>query len=245
MDITSVVGAVALVGLVVGGAISGALPAFFINEHGLVIVLGGTGAAMLLNTPIDDLKRAAASLKVFWRGGHYPPAPSVVVSVTALAEQVHKRGAAAFQDADQKAVQGYLRRAAMLAVQYNDPDLVESILTSEINVAFDRHNEVVNVFRTAAILAPMFGLLGTLIGIVSVLKQISNPETVGGAMAIAMTTAFYGISLANVFCVPVAGKLRLRGIEEHKAKVIVAEGVVLMMRGTIPLVIERKLQAHL
>lgn len=245
MDITSVIGAIALIGLVVGGAISGALPAFFINEHGLVIVFGGTGAAMLLNTPIDDLKRAVKALKVFWRGETFPPPAAVVASVTALAEQVHKQGAAALQQADQKAVQGYLRRAAMIAVQYNDPDLVESILEGEINVAFDRHNEVVNVFRTAAILAPMFGLLGTLIGIVSVLKQISNPETVGGAMAVAMTTAFYGISLANVFCVPVAGKLRLRGLEEHKAKVMVAEGVVMMMRGTIPLVIERKLQAHI
>jgi chemotaxis protein MotA len=133
----------------------------------------------------------------------------------------------------------------MVAVEYNDPELVKSILEGEINTSFDRHNEVINVFRTAAILAPMFGLLGTLIGIVSVLKQISNPETVGGAMAVAMTTAFYGISLANMFCVPVAGKLRIRNLEELRAKSMVADGVVMMMRGTIPLVIERKLQAYL
>lgn len=245
MDITSVVGLGTLLTLVVWGAVSGELPAFFINAHGLVIVFGGTAAAMLLNTPTDDLKRAVFSLRVFWRGEHYPPPRSVVTTVTALAEQVHKRGAAALQEADPQAVRGFLRRAAMLAVEYNDPDLVQAILEGEINTSFDRHNEVVNVYRTATILAPMFGLLGTLIGIVSVLKQISNPETVGGAMAVAMTTAFYGISLANIFCVPVAGKLRIRGLEEHKAKVMVAEGVVMMMRGTIPLVIERKLQAHL
>ncbi len=245
MDIASVAGLATLVILVVAGAVTGQLPAFFINAHGLVIVFGGTGAAMLLNTPTRDLRAAASSLRVFWRGEHYPPPLSVVKTVTALAEQVHKRGAAALQEADSKAVQGYLRRAAMVAVEYNDPDLVQSILESELNVSFDRHNEVVNVFRTGAILAPMFGLLGTLIGIVSVLKQISNPETVGGAMAVAMTTAFYGISVANVFCVPVAGKLRIRGLEEHKAKSMVADGVVMMMRGTIPLVIERKLQTYL
>ena len=93
-------------------------------------------------------------------------------------------------------------------------------------------------------LAPMFGLLGTLIGIVSVLRDLANPASVGASMAVAMTTAFYGISLANIFCVPVAGKLRSRNIEELQAKTMVAEGIVMMLRGTVPLVIERKLRSY-
>ena len=106
-------------------------------------------------------------------------------------------------------------------------------------------NEIANVYRTMGILAPMFGLLGTLIGIISVLKQLSDPESVGPAMGVAITSAFYGILLANMVCVPIAGKIRARIWLRVKLKSMILEGILEIMKGSIPLVVERRLQAYL
>ncbi|MEE8424541.1 MAG: MotA/TolQ/ExbB proton channel family protein, partial [Elusimicrobiota bacterium] len=87
------------------------------------------------------------------------------------------------------------------------------------------------------------GLIGTLIGIVQVLQQIADPSKVGPAMAIAITSAFYGIVLANIVFIPIAGKMRVRLWEKVKVKAMVIEGVTGMMKGTVPLVLERRLQS--
>ncbi|MDE2314215.1 MAG: MotA/TolQ/ExbB proton channel family protein [Elusimicrobia bacterium] len=245
MDITTLIGYGAIAGMVVIGAVTGSLPAVFLNWHGLGIVVGGTICAILVNTPFPLLWEALAALRLIWRDRRYPPKRQIAASVIALSEQMHARGVAAFQEADSRAIGGYLGYATKTALEYNDPNLVDEVLNHEIDQAYDRQNEVVNVFRTMSVLAPMFGLLGTLIGIVQVLRQISNPGQVGEAMAVAITTAFYGISLANAFCLPIAGKLRLRYLEEMQAKRMVADGVVMMLRRVIPSVIERKLKSYL
>ena len=91
----------------------------------------------------------------------------------------------------------------------------------------------------------MFGLLGTLIGIIGVLSDISNAERVGPAMAVAITSAFYGIFLANMVCVPVAGKIRSRIWMEVRMKAMILDGVLEIMKGSIPIVVERRLQSYM
>jgi chemotaxis protein MotA len=244
MDLTTVVGIGVMAALVSAGVLTGQLPVFFLNWHGMIIVLGGSAGALLLSTPLPEIMEAIRSLGVVFRGRRVLPGPQIVTQVTELAEGFRDRGSAALRAADPDAVGGFLARAAVLAAELNDPDMVKTILESEINSVFDRRNEIVNVYRTLAVLAPMFGLLGTLIGIVSVLKDLSNPDSIGRAMGVAMTTAFYGIGMANVVCVPIAGKLRLRNMEELRARSLVCEGVVMMMRGSVPVVIRRRLSAE-
>jgi chemotaxis protein MotA len=244
MDMTTLVGFGAVVAIAWLAMLGGGVPAAFLNWHGVVIVIGGVGSAMLINTPMRYILQAIGSMRLVIGGGRYQNMRATISAVVALAEQVQARGTSAFQDADASAAGGFLNHAAQAAIEYNNADLVDQILTNEIDQAFDHQNEVVNVFRTMGVLAPMFGLVGTLVGIVEVLRQIANPEQVGTAMAVALTTAFYGILLANIFCVPVAGKLRIRFWEELQAKTIIKEGVVMMMRGTVPLIIERKLQSY-
>ncbi|MFA6318734.1 MAG: hypothetical protein WC943_15100, partial [Elusimicrobiota bacterium] len=133
MDITTLLGFAAMAGGVVLGASSGQLPVTFLNWHGLFIVLGGTGAAMLVNTPLKYLFDALrASLLLF--GGHRPYYPRAVLEAAVdLAGRVQSRGSAAFQEADPGVAGGYLMRAAQAAVEYNDADLVEGMLQTEID----------------------------------------------------------------------------------------------------------------
>jgi chemotaxis protein MotA len=247
MDLTTIVGFAALGAGIGLAAFVGALPAVFLDWHGLGIVVGGTAIAMLINSPFEHLLQAVSSVGRLFGGGNrgYRDLRRTVKAVVTLAERAQANRLAALQEVDAAEVDGYLRHAAQLALEYNDPEKVYRVLDNEIDQNFDRQNEVVNVFRTAGILAPMFGLLGTLIGIVQVLRLIASPEEVGPAMAVAVTTAFYGIFMANALCIPIAGKLRVRYREELLAKTIVKDGIVAILKGTVPIVIERDLSSYL
>lgn len=244
MEFTSVLGAGVLGGLIILGAVTGQLPAFFLNAHGLVIVLGGSFGALIFGTPIRELRLALQAAGRAWRTQRLEERDAIEASVT-LAESFRRKGAAAWREADARVLEGLLARAAEVAVIHNEPKIVEDILIAEANADYDRETESANVFRTLGILAPMFGLLGTLIGIVSVLREISNPESVGKAMAVALTTAFYGISLANMVCVPIAGLIRLKSMRKLRARSLICEGVVSALRTEAPASIRSRLEARL
>ncbi len=245
MELTSIIGLGAILILTAIGLATGGLPAVFINWHGIGIVIGGTFCALMINTPMDILLRTGASLTDLFSADPYIDRLGIMDAVMSLAQDIQSRGMSAFQNVNKAVASGYLAYAAQIAVEYNNPEILRQVLENEIIQNSDLQNEAVNVFRTAGILAPMFGLLGTLIGIVEVLRQIANPAQVGSAMAVAITTAFYGIAMANVFCVPIAGKLRIRYWRETQAKSMILEGVYEILQRTPAVIISRKLKSYL
>lgn len=245
MELTSIIGLGAILILTAIGLATGGLPAVFINWHGIGIVLGGTFCALMINTPLDILLRTGSSVTDLISADPYVDRIALVDAIMTLAQEVQSRGINAFNNVNKTVAAGYLAYAAQIAVEYNNPETLRQVLENEIIQNSDLQNEAVNVFRTAGILAPMFGLLGTLIGIVEVLRQIANPAQVGSAMAVAITTAFYGIATANVFCVPIAGKLRIRYWRETQAKTMILEGVSEILQRTPAVIISRKLKSYL
>ncbi len=244
MDLASVVGALGCIALLALGVVTGEVSAVFLNAHGLIIVVGGTFVAMLINTPSQYLKDSVMACVNMFRHDAYGDPGELVPILVRLSEQVQQGGLQALRAADTKAAGGFLLAASTTALEYNNPDFVRKVLETEVNNQVDRANEVINIIRTAGVVSPMFGLIGTLLGIIKVLQNISKPELVGPAMAVAITSAFYGIIIANVIAIPVAGKLRMRLWEEIKMKAMVVEGVVGMMQGVVPLVLERRLMAY-
>ena len=244
MDFTTLFGALAMAALLARGAVTGEISSAFLNWHGLGLVLGGTAAAILINTPGRYVLKAFKAMFSLIETSPYARPERATAALVALAAQAQGRGSAALRDVDPRAAGGFLAHAAQIAREHNDPAFVREVLEADIDQAYDVENETANVFRSMGVLSPMFGLVGTLIGIVNVLKELSNPELVGGAMAVAITSAFYGILLANVVCVPVAGKLRIRSLQALKTKTVVLEGVLLIMQGAVPAVVETKLQAY-
>lgn len=245
MDWTTILGVAGGGTLVVLGALTGALGSIFLNWHGILIVFGGTAVAMLINTPLPYVRETFGAVLSLLRPDPYDDPGKLVPVLVRLAEQVQVRGLGALREADPKMANGFIAEAATTALEYNNPDFVRRVLESEVNNKVDRQNEIINVIRTAGVVSPMFGLIGTLIGIVEVLKVIKDQDKVGPAMAVAITTAFYGIISANLLCVPVAGKLRMRLWEEIKVRAMVIEAIVSMMQGTVPLVLERRLQSFM
>jgi len=245
MDFSTILGLAAFVVLLFVGVETKQLSSSMVNLHGIYVVLGGCSVAMLLNTPLRYLIRALTELKRLVLHEDADAMDKLIPIITNLAEQCRIKGLSALKDADPAIAKGFLNRAAMAALEYNDYNFVKQVMEQEINQVAEDTNEIANVYRTMSVLMPMFGLLGTLIGIIGVLRDLSNPENVGPAMGVAITSAFYGIFMANMVCVPIAGKIRARIWMEVKIKSMILDGVLEIMKGSIPIVVERRLQAYL
>ena len=122
-------------------------------------------------------------------------------------------------------------------------EIVRNNLIKEIRFSRDRHAQVANVFRSAAAYAPIFGLLGTLVGVVQVLMTLTDPKTIGASMAIAMTATFYGIFSANFLFLPIAAKLNVFSQEEVFLEELIIEGVQCIQQNEVPALTMRKLQS--
>lgn len=232
--------------LVIGaGVFMGELSSSLINLHAVLVVMGGGLAAMLFNTPLDYMVKAVTELRYVMFTDESKTIRDIIPVMGQLAEQCRARGLMALKDADVKVADGFLARVATAALEYNDTGFVKQVTTKEINQYAEEMNEIANVYRTFGLLSPMFGLLGTLIGIISVLKQLSDPESVGPAMAVAISSAFYGIFFANMVCVPIAGKIRSRIWLNVKLYSMILDGVLEIMKGSMPMVVERRLQSYL
>lgn len=245
MDICTVLGVAAFGGLIFLGVSTNQLTSSLVNPHGVFVVLGGTLVAMLINTPLRYIVRSVTELRALMLDDETIHLQRALPVLVGLAEQCRMRGLSALKDADKMVADGFLARVANAALEYNDSSFVKEVIEQEINQVADDMNEIANVYRTMGILSPMFGLLGTLIGIIGVLRQLSDPESVGPAMGVAITSAFYGILFANIVCVPVAGKIRARIWMKVKLKTMILEGILEIMKGSIPIVVERRLQTYL
>jgi len=190
------------------------------------LVVGGCLAATLIGTPgglFFEAIRAAFGL--FFKPRSIATSEAIKV-VTDLAEKARRVGNLAIENDGQGVGDGFLQLAIDACLATSDEKMAREIVSQKIRQIHIRHTETANVFRTMSVLFPMFGLIGTIIGIVTVLQNISNPKNVGPAMGVALSTAFFGILFSNLVCLPVAVKLRFRSGDELLIKELIAEGVL-------------------
>lgn len=244
MTIFGILGAISLItlGIAEGGAVSA-----FMNLHGILLVIGGTLCSTMVNSSFKEIKDTFKAGFFLFRKPHYIQAEQIIPIVSALATKSRQQGIFSLQDEGKDiGDDGFFAHAIDVCLTTNDELLARVTLEKEINQVRVRHREVGNIFRTAGLLSPMFGLLGTLIGIIGVLRNISDPEKVGPEMAVAISSAFYGILIANLVCVPGAGKLRTRSMEELLSKEMMVEGLCdVIFSSRIPIIIEMRLLSYL
>ncbi|WP_250160290.1 motility protein A [Clostridiisalibacter paucivorans] len=133
----------------------------------------------------------------------------------------------------------------MLIVDGTDPELVRNILETELIFTEERHGEGQGIFETMGTFAPAFGMIGTLIGLINMLKELEDPSTVGPNMSVALITTFYGAVLANLIFLPVANKLKGRSKKELAKKEMMVEGLLSIQAGENPRIIEEKLKTFI
>jgi len=244
MDIATLAGIIAGASfIVVGILLSGSLSSFY-DAPSIMIVMGGTLASTLIAYPLNKVIGIInVSRNLFFTkdmNSQY-----VITRIIELANIARKEGLLALEEAASNLNDPFLQKGVLLIVDGTDPELVRNIMETEISFVEERHKQGQGIFETMGSLAPAYGMIGTLIGLINMLLALDDPDMLGPNMSVALITTFYGSVLANFLFIPMANKLKQRSGQELLYKGIMLEGLLSIQAGENPRIIEEKLKAFL
>lgn len=247
MDIATIVGIIAGVALI-GTALQlgGGIPTF-VDLPSLMIVLGGTTAATLINFPLKQILSVMKVIPKLIKTGENDAgdALSIIRQFIQLSVIVRKEGHLALETEAQNVTHNFMRKGLMLVADGVDAEALNGILALQNLAVRQRHKIGQEIFKAIGRWSPAFGIIGTLIGLVTMLGSMDDPKTIGPKMAIALLTTFYGALIANLIALPMAGKLKQRTDQEILTNLVVAEGLKGLQMGLNPRLLEEKLKAFL
>jgi len=247
MDFMTIIGLVAGAGVIYFVMATGGILHMLFDPVAIVLVFGGTLSSTLIAYPWKVIRQAPKALRMVL----FPPRHAgedlreIVSTMTGLAEKAKRNGMASLEEEIPGIENEFMAQGVQMLVDGLDEEVVRSQLEKEMVYARQRQAKQAGIFRTMATLSPIFGLLGTLIGVVQVLRNLSDPTSMGRAMAIAITTTFYGIFAANFLFLPVAIKLNEQSEHDGMARELIADGILAIHQGEIPLMVRKRLTAFL
>lgn len=242
MDLATVSGLVLATIAIIGSILYGSPLTIFIDVPSIAVVGGGLVASTLIKWPIEAVKM---SLTVFLKSIFYSASDpkAMIEEIQKLAETARRESVFALEKVPVE--DKFLKKAVTLAADNRPPEVITSILSLEIAAMEERHAKGAEIFEGMGADGPAFGMIGTLIGLVQMLQNMSDPSAIGPAMAVALLTTFYGSVVANVFTIPVASKLKQRSKQESTKMNIIVAGVLGIVAGENPRVIREKLDSFL
>ncbi len=224
MDLTTVLGIGLGFVLISLSILDGSSLSTFIDVPSMLVVLGGTLAAVLVQFPAKQVFSIIALIGVAFRGRE-SQARELIHEVVEFAKKARREGLLAMEQEVAEHPNEFLRKGVQLVVDGTEPELVRSIMEIDLAAHEERHALGQEVLRAVGAYAPAFGMLGTVIGLIQMLAQLDDPEAIGPGMALALITTFYGVVLANLVFLPMAGKLRFRSQQERLERELIIEGV--------------------
>jgi len=242
MDLATLIGLVGIALVLVGAIVSGGDLGLFINPPSLIIVIGGTLAATVIRV---SLKQFLGSFKVGLKAVLHKSEPpeKLIEEAVGLANVARKEGILALEN--QEISDPFLKKGVSMCIDGHPPEVVQQMLSKDINLTIERHDIGVNMFKAIGDYAPAMGMIGTLIGLVQMLANMEDPKTIGPAMAIALLTTLYGAVIANGFALPISEKLKGISAEERLNKHLILESISSIQAGTNPRVMEQLLMTYL
>lgn len=249
MDLASIIGLIACISFMFIGIVTGdqgfAALGNFYDFTSILVTFGGSFSSVLVMT--GSIPEYIANLKSI---GLIMKRPSLnegeaIKNIIDLSNVARKEGLLALEEAANGIEDEFLKKGILLIVDGTDPELVRNILETELNCVEDRHKAVIGFWENLATMGPAWGMIGTLIGLINMLKLLSDPSSIGPQMAIALVTTFYGSVLCNWIATPVATKLKANNGLEIMMKNVMVEGLLSIQAGENPRVIEEKLKSFL
>lgn len=242
MDIASLTGIVAGLGLIMSAILMGGDFSLFVNIPGIMIVVGGTLSATLLTFPLNDVLSAfKAAVFVFSSKQDNPN--DMVFTMIELCKITRKEGLVGLSRT--KTDHAFIAKACMLISDGAEESIITETLTIEIDAMKERHFIVQDVFTKMNAYAPAFGMIGTLIGLVQMLANLADPASVGPAMGVALLTTFYGAVLAFMIFGPIAGKLKAITAKEVMNLQIIFDGASSITQDANPRMVYEKLSSYI
>lgn len=244
MDIATILGVVTGFSLMIAAIMMGGGIDWFINIPSIMIVFGGTFGVTLINFPLNSVIGVMGILRnaIF----HKETSPTdLIKNLVEFSRVARREGILALQSLIKQVNDPFLVKGINLAIDGLEPQVIGDIMEIELEQLENRHKYGAEVFTAMGTFAPAMGMLGTLIGLVQMLMQMDDPSSIGPAMAVALLTTFYGVVLANLVCLPVAGKLKNRSSQEILLKQLMTEGIKAIQSGDNPRIVEQKLLAFI
>lgn len=230
--------------ILIGMTLEGGKVAQILQPTAAIIVLGGTLGAVMLQFPLATLLAAARQLLKVFLGGS-PSGESALKQLVDFANKARRNGIVSL-DKELAAVDDpYMRQALTLAIDGTDPVELRKIMQLELENQAEMEERIPQVFESAGGFAPTIGILGAVLGLIQVMQHLDNISEVGRGIAVAFVATIYGVGFANLLFLPSAGKLKLRIHEQTMVKQMVLEGVVSILEGLNPRMMELKLRTFL
>lgn len=242
MDIATLLGLFGGLGVIASAIFLGGSVSTFVSVPSIVVVVGGTFMVTLCQI---SLAQFLGSFKVALRAFmHKSVAPEdLIQEAITLADVARKEGILALEGHDIK--DSFLENGVKLCIDGHSIDVVQKMLSKDINLELQRQNTGITMFKSIAEASPAMGMIGTLIGLVQMLSNMDDPKAIGPAMAIALLTTLYGAIIANAIALPIAAKLKAISSEERLNKLLVLESVSGIQEGINPRVLQQLLTAYL
>ena len=245
MDISLLLGLlIGLGGLGMGMILEGANLGGFIGISPAVIVFGGTLGIVIVGAPLAQVLKIPKLMGLALKSdGH--DTDELVTRMVDLAEQARREGLLSLEEQSNQMDNPFIKKGLMLVIDGTDPEQVREILEIEIEQMEQRHKRGYALLEAAGGYAPTVGIIGTVLGLVNVLSNLSGPSTLGPAIAVAFLATLYGVGSANLFYLPVGTKLKGKSEDEVLFRCISVEGILAIQAGENPRIVEERLTGFL
>ena len=229
--------------LVIGAIVIGG-GAGFLNLPSMLITFGGAFAATLMNFP---LKKVIGTFGVVRKAFINRDKDQLALfhQLSEFAIRARRDGILGLESEVESLEDPFMKKGLQMGVDGNAAEVIEAVLEQDINSMVERHMTGHAIFQAIGAYAPAFGMIGTLIGLIQMLRNLQDPNSIGSGMAVALLTTMYGAMVANMIALPIAGKLEQRTKEEVSIRRMVLQGVLSIQQGDSPRVAQEKLRSYL
>jgi chemotaxis protein MotA len=243
MDIGTIIGLIVAFVLVIGSIVLGGGTGFF-NIPAIMVTIGGSFGATLINFPLPKIVSVIGVVRKAFLS-HAQDYIAQYRRLTDFGTRARRDGLLSLEDEVESLDDDFLQKGFRMAIDGSSADFIRRILDNDIDAMIERHSVGQGIFKALGNYAPAFGMIGTLIGLVQMLRNLEDPSQIGMGMAVALLTTLYGALVANLVALPIAGKLEQRSSEEIAMKNMVMEGILAIQQGDSPAVIRQKLRSFM
>jgi len=245
MDLATLLGVILGIGFLLYGMLNGggSLGSFW-SLSSMAVTFGGGIASTILSFTMDDIKKVGKLLpKIFIKKDESPY--QTIQMLVEMSQKARREGLLALESGQENLKDDYLKKALELVVDGVEPEIIRDSMQLELDNMAVRHGKGIAFFKTLVAEFPSWGMIGTMLGLINLLKSLDDPSKIGAAMSLALVTTFYGSVLANWICAPIATKLQQSSEEEIRIKEMMIEGVLSIQSGENPRIMEHKLKTFL
>jgi len=245
MNISTIIGIFGCLGLVIMGIVTGGNSILtFVDIPSVLIVVLGSYFALYTYGSLSDAISIFSTINLTFRVPHFNE-QGIITKLMAMSEKARREGLLALEEELEDLDDEFIKKGMRLVVDGTDAQIIRDLMENELNQMQERHAARIGAVNMWATLAPGLGMLGTVIGLIGMLKNLEDKSALGPNMAVALITTFYGSMMANLFLIPWSGKLKGYDGSESRVKEMQIEGVLSIQAGDNPRILATKLLSYL